>query len=297
MLVNDWFYMETNRLKQFCTIVETRNLRKAAELLGISHSGLSKSMRALESETQMRLFLPSGRGLAITDEGMRLYERSDKFFTELDHLLGKTDKKLPNELRIGSFEVFTSYFIGKLLKDYLTDCEVEIHELVPGRLEEALLMNRVDLGITYEPIPRHGIEYVKITRIEMGPYCLQGRFDGQGILDIPFVVPVSPLESAPSGVRGRDGWPEERFKRMIRYRVDLMTTGLELVHQGLCAIFIPKFVAELHNKNSKTDHRLRLITLPSGFPPIKREIYIVKRESTPETKAIRTIARALREIC
>lgn len=297
MLVNDWFHMETNRLKQFCTIVETKNLRKAAELLGISHSGLSKSMRALEQEMGTRLILPNGRGLVISDEGMRLYERCSHFFPELDRLLGESDLKAALPLRIGSFEVFTSYFMGILLKEYLSESEVEIHELIPARLEEALLLNRVDLGITYEPIPRSGIEYVKITRIEMGAFCVQGKFEHQDILKIPFVVPVNPLDSAPSGVKGRDGWPEERFKRKIRFRVDLMTTGLELVHQGLCAIFIPKFVAELHNKNCRPDLRLRFIALPAGFAPVKREIYIVKRESTPETKDIKTVARAIREIC
>lgn len=297
MLVNNWFYMETNRLKQFCTIVETGNLRKAAELLGISHSGLSKSMRALESETGVRLFLTSGRGIVISDEGMRLYEGCSAFFTELDRLLGKVERKPRNELRIGSFEVFTSYFMGTLLKEYLSDCEVEIHELVPTRLEEALLLDRVDLGITYEPMPRNGIEYVKIKRIEMGAYCLQGKFEGKDILEIPFVAPALPLEGAPSGVRGRDGWPDDRFRRKIQYRVDLMTTGIELVHQGICAIFIPRFVAELHNKNSRTEHRLRSIPLPQGFSTIKRDVYIVKRESTPENKLMKTVARALREIC
>jgi len=286
--------METNRLHQFRTIVETGNLRRAADLLGISHSGLSKSMKALERDLGFALFQPSGRGIVISDRGVDFYERSTPFLSELKTLLGATEEK--KFIRIGSFEVFTSFFMGKLLKEYLKDVDVEVHELVPGRLEEALLLNKVDLGITYEPIPRRGIEYVKIKTLAMGAYVLKDTFHRQNVLEIPFVVPVSPLEGAPSGVKGRDGWPDERFKRNVRFRVDLMTTGLELVRQGLCAIFIPQFVANLYNESLHEKFRLEAIDLPKHMGQIKREIYIVKRESTLENKTIKQVARALRDI-
>jgi DNA-binding transcriptional LysR family regulator len=289
--------METNRLKQFGVIVETGNLRKAAELLGVSHSGLSKSIHALEEETGLKLLLPSGRGIAITDEGMALHRRCAGFFAELDRLLGKPESKRANVIRIGSFEVFTSYFAGRLMRDYLPGCEAEIHELIPGKLEEALLLNQVDIGITYEPIPRSGIEYVQATTIEMGAYATLGRFQEMEIEKIPFVIPVQPLEGTPSGVRGRDGWPDERLKRTAPYRVDLMTTGLELVRQGTCAIFIPKFVAALFNAETKPEQRLHAIPLQKKFGLIKRKVYIVKRSGTEESKAIRQIAKALRILC
>ncbi len=297
VIVHNWFHMETNRLKQFCTVVETGNLRKAADLLRMSHSGLSKSMRALQDETGMTLFIPVGRGIVVSDDGQKLYQRCASFFGELDRLLGKDAGKTSDIVRIGSFEVFTSFFIGRLMKDYFQDFEVEIHELVPGKLEESLLLHKVDIGITYEPIPRPGIEYVKVTSLEMGAFAKTGRFTGLDILEIPFAIPVSPLEGAPSGVRGRDGWPDERYSRKAPYRMDLMTTGLELVHQGLCAIFIPKFVAALHNEDVRPDFKLEAITLPKGFKAVRRDVFIVKRESMPESKAIRQLAKALRKIC
>ena len=61
----------------------------------------------------------------------------------------------------------------------------------PGRLEEALILNKVDLGITYEPIPRPGIDYVKVKTLQMA-YALRGRFRETSVHEIPFVVPVSP---------------------------------------------------------------------------------------------------------
>lgn len=288
--------METNRLKQFRTIVETGNLRRAADLLGISHGGLSKSMKVLQEELGFSIFHPSGRGLVVTDEGMRLYDKSETFFESLDGLLGHARGRSSNVVRIGSFEVFTSYFAGPLVKHYLADPEIEIHELVPGRLEEALAYEKIDIGITYEPIPRKGIEYVKVATLFMSAYALKDRFSGTPLSEIPFVVPVSPLEGAPSGVKGRDGWPDEKLKRLIRYRVDLMSTGLELVRQGLAAIFIPRFVAKLHNQNSAGDRQIEALSLPKTVANIKRDIFVVKRESTAENKVIQRIAKALRDL-
>jgi DNA-binding transcriptional LysR family regulator len=289
--------METNRLKQFCVVSETGNLRKAATLLGISHSGLSKSMKALETELGFSLFQPSGRGIVISDQGRLLYTRSKPFFSELDRLLGTVSSS--NPIRIGSFEVFTSFFMGKLLSEHFSELknfEMQVHELVPGRLEEALILNKVDIGITYEPIPRPGIDYVRVKSLNMGAFVRHGSFRGQPWKEIPFVAPVSPLEGAPSGVKGRDGWPDEKFKRTILYRVDLMATGLELARQGLCAIFIPEFVARLYNETVLERFRLEPIELPKGMSTVKRDIFIVKRESTIEDTVLRKVAKAIREI-
>ena len=67
-----------------------------------------------------------------------------------------------------------------------------------------------------DPVPRPGIDYVKVTRTQMGAYALKSRFGGQDILEIPFAVPVNPLEGAPSDVKGLDGWPEARFLQPVR---------------------------------------------------------------------------------
>ena len=289
--------METNRLRQFCTVVETSNLRKAAVLLNISHSGLFKSLKVLEEEIGITLFVPSGRGIVVTDPGQALYERSTRFFRELDYLLGEELKEAPDLIRLGSFEVFTTYFVGRLLRDYLPKAQVEIHELVPGKLEEALILNRIDLGITYEPVPRAKIEYVKVGRIPMGAYSIRDAFPGADLSAIPFAVPVNPLEGAPSGVKGLDAWPEQKIQRKSVYKVDLLATGIELTRLGLCAIFIPEFVARLYNESAPAKFQLIALPLPKNMPQIYRDIFLVQRESTLESKTSKKVARALREIC
>jgi DNA-binding transcriptional LysR family regulator len=255
-------------------------------------------MKILEQEIGKTLFLPSGRGIVITDAGLDLSESSKKILLELDQLLNKSGKETEKTpvVRIGSFEVFTTYFMGPLLSKYLPGVEIEIHDLVPGRLEESLAFNKIDIGITYEPITRKGIEYVKVASILMGTFALQGAFKGMQLEEVPFIVPVTPLEGAPSGIKGRDAWPDEKIKRNIRYRVDLLGSALEIARQGLGAVFIPCFVAELHNASVRSAFRLEALPVPRSVSSIKRDVYIVKRESSTEDKTLRQVAKALREI-
>src|SRR4051812_3199774 len=117
--------METNRLHQFCVIAETGNLRKAAEMLGISHGGLSKSLKVLEEEVGLELVIPSGRGLAVTDEGREFHARAKAFLSQLDSLTAKSSQK-SRELRVGTFEVFSTYFLAQVLAADLKETPVSL---------------------------------------------------------------------------------------------------------------------------------------------------------------------------
>lgn len=285
--------METNRLRQFYAIYQIGNLRKAAELVGISHSGLSKSMNALEQELQLKLFLPAGRGIAFTDEAHAFAAKIPDFLASLDALTGTSSAVEKRMLRIGTFEVFSTYFskvMGPLFKDY----ELDFHELVPGKMESALLRREIDMAITYEPIPLPGVEHLKVAEIEMAPYVARNSFKGVGILDIPFAAPLIPVEGAPTGIKGLDGWPDDKVKREIRFRVDLMETAISLARSGHCAVFIPTFVAKLHNELVKDEFQLVKKPLPTGMKPVKRKVFIVKRESTVEDEKIKKLAKYLR---
>jgi hypothetical protein len=70
-----------------------------------------------------------------------------------------------------------------------------------------------------------------------------------------------------------------------------------MVRQGLCAIFIPRFVAELHNQSTLPELRFEPIEAPKGVGTVRRDVYVVKRESTVESRALKQIAKALRKIC
>lgn len=290
-----WSLMETNKLLHFITVYETQNLRKAAEVLSMSHSALSKSLKTLEIELGQRLFTPLGRGLTHTEEARRIYEKSKNILEQTSSLFDIEHEAIGLKIKIGTFEVFSTYFL-QLLKEAFTENEMELHEITHGKLEKAVATGIVDFGITYEPIPHGGVEFLKISQIKMAPFVKQGAFKNQALLDIPFAVPLQPLVGAPSGVKGLDGWPENLFPRHRKYQVDMLESAIELCRQGECAIFIPEFMAKLHNNVVLKEFKLEKRLYPGKMKQVKRTVYLIKRSNSEETAEMKKVCRFLRSI-
>lgn len=284
--------MDTNRLRQFEVVSKMQNMRRAAEIIGISHSGLSKSIRALEEDFGFELIEAQGRGIVITDRGKSVAKQIPEILKSIDHL--RTDVKAPQRLRIGTFEVFSTYFVRELNKA-IFDAEVELNELGPGALEKALSDHQIDLGITYEPIPASGCEFIEVSKIKMSIYGLK-KWQNVPFEKLPFVVPLTPVTGSPTGVKGLDGWPSDRIERRIRYRVDLMMSAIEFTRSGESVVFLPDFIARLHNETVRAGLRLEKISMPSPASSIVRKVYIVRRTGATETSLVRAVARELRKL-
>jgi len=295
--------METNRLKQFKTLVETQHLRKAAELLRMSNGGLSKSIKALEQEIGKKLLIQSGRNIEITEDGQALYSRLPDFFASLEGLYQGGQLNVPQRevIRLGTFEVFSTYFMGPVVRQFLDkNISLKLFELIPGELEEAIQTKAVDLGITYIPISRKGIEFYAVTDLSMGIFHLQGAFQSVPVEELPFVIPNAPIKGSPSSpthTTGLDAWPTSLFPRKIAYEVDLMETALEFARAGVAAAYLPEFIVNLHN--AQIDKKFRLIKRPVAISKKLRlrPIYIIRRANRVEDAVEKQIAKAIRLIC
>jgi DNA-binding transcriptional LysR family regulator len=290
--------MDIDRLRYFHTVVQTQSLRKASELLNISPPALSKSIKALEEQLGAKLIIADGRGIAITDDGRRVAEQARKIIKEADVLLNSsTLRKEKPLLRLGSSEVFTTYFLGSLVDNHMRDYDLELHELVPGAMEEAIANRKIDLGISYVPIPHVQLDFLKVTELKMRVYALKGVFESHEFAELPFACPITPIEGSPNRIRGLDGWPDDRLPRHRKYQVTLMETALELCRRGLAVSYLPVFIANLHNKTVKEEYKLIPLENAPNPRSVAQEVYICKRKSDQEGETTKQLARALRLIC
>lgn len=292
--------MDTVRLKYFCTIADTGSLRKASDLLHVSPPALSKAMKILEDEVNTQLFLHDGRNVLLTDAGRELSIKGRKILKEMDELKLHLEKRsLPTkEIRIATFEVFSTYFLSCLQHLDWSEKNLTLHEVLPGELERALENNLADFGITYMPVTSPHVDYLKVGSIEMGVFSHKNAFPGLSQPDLPFVTPVYPITGSPTRVRGLDGWPDDAYPRQIKHQVTLMETALELCRQGLVAGYFPKFIIDEHNRRYKEE--FKLIRRPSPFKGRKcmTDIFIVKRKTDIEdSKTIKQLAKAIRLTC
>ena len=287
--------MDIDRVRYFHAFAETGSLVAASEILGISQPALSKAVKLLEQEVGAQLVESDGRGLRLTSTGMLFKQETQGL---LRSWLAIPEKlrlgQAATTTRIGSFEVFTTYFLALITK-YVELAALELHEYGPGHLEDAIAADRVDLGITYVPIPKAGIEFIEVTKIRMGVFGLK-KFQHVKLDALPFAVPLQPAAGTPSKVIGLDGWPDHKFRRLIRYRVSLMESAIELCRQGRCVAYLPEFVVKLHNENVLPEFRLHAHESPVSAQEKRQAVYLVQRKPMAEDRLHRQIAKALRAI-
>jgi DNA-binding transcriptional LysR family regulator len=291
--------MNIKRLEYFLVLGQTGNLRKAGEMLNVTAPALSKAMRVLEDETGAKLWIRDGRKIILTDSGKRLLKKVPALIEDvksvLESLTSKNDG--PQPIRIGTFEVFSTYFLKFLDRLDWNDHALELHELLPGEVEKHVVAGDVDLGITYLPIAHPDLDFLKVSSIEMGVFTRQGAFKGVPQMELPFVVPVSPLQGVPTKARGLDGWPEDAYRRKVLHRVTLLESALELCRQGRVAGYFPVFIANEHNARVKDEFRLERRKTPYAGRVCRADVFLVKRKSDEESVVAKQIAKAVRLVC
>lgn len=297
--------MDSRRLKQLVVISKTANLSAAAKLLRMTPGGLSKSMDVLENELGgVPLFVRDGRNIQLTDFGQTIAVRAPQVLEQIESLRQSADGEQASRqqvLKIGSFEVFTTYFIGQFLKcDAPEGTQLLCREILPGQMEAAIADGSIDVGLTYAPVAMQNVEYLKVGRCSSGVFGLKGHFDQVPFANLPFAAPAIPLQGSPSDTRGLDGWPDERLVRNIQFRVDIMETALELCRLGMAVIFAPKFLMELQNRMYSKEFRLVEILKAEDARKlglsVTRDIYLVKRKSTLESPLIKKLSKSIRQI-
>lgn len=289
--------MSINRLRYFAAVVETRNLRKAAELVGISPPSMSKAISVLEEELGHKLIHPEGRGIGITQKGLDIYRLSTSLLEEhrrfYDRL--KEPDRNSQQLRLATFEVFSSYFISAFLQ-MQPELDVLLIEKPPGAIEEAILAGTVDLGITYLPSPHQSLEYVEIGSFTMGIFG-QKKWEKYSFEEWPFAIPTTELRIHSSDVDSLDMWPKTGPRRKIKYRFELLETALQTSRQGLSVIHCPQFISHLQNDQTDSSLRLHSLKPPSQYKaPRPLKIYLVGHKGAVPASLERKLAKLVRSL-
>jgi DNA-binding transcriptional LysR family regulator len=288
------FQMETNRLKQFCLIVEMGSLTRAAELLGVSHSGLSKSMKVLQEELRSVLFHPRGRGLAVTPAGRKTYEHAKTLLASAEQLLSGELLQQEPVLRIGMVEIFLHGFVRVLRARSLGGAPLQLMDVEPGEMERRILSRDLDFGVTYAPSANDELDVLELGRYHLGCFHLRGPLERLALTELPFAVPASMLSSNALGIKDRDGWLQGLLPRTETFRVNLLSVALDLALQGLCAVYIPRFVAHGLNQTLGSE-KLVERALPNEARQSRRA-FVLKRQEHPEDAQFKRFCSLVRQM-
>ncbi|MDO4553553.1 MAG: LysR family transcriptional regulator [Lachnospiraceae bacterium] len=106
--------MEIKQLECFVACAQTGSFTKAADILFMNQSNVSRTVRNLEKELNTKLFIRNNKGIYLTLEGERIYQKSRQILTTLKHL-GKNVNPVQDTFTITTFPSnYVSYVFTKL---------------------------------------------------------------------------------------------------------------------------------------------------------------------------------------
>lgn len=287
--------MDIRRIRAFRTIVEAGSLTKAAGILNLTPGALSKSMRQLEQEVGKILLVKHGRRLRLTEHGTLLYKVSAPLLEEHARVRQLLDASMGNSqrtVRLATFEVFSTHFLGALLAAGLAGHPLEVLELRVGELERAIADREADVGLTYLPVPRRGLTFRVLADFAFGVYVKRGAFSEAPFDNLPFAVPMARFDEGISDALAVDCWPYERVPRSVEYRLTSLESALELCRDGLCAVFLPDFLAACHNRSQGRKRQLVARRGPPALGTVKKRVHLVFRDDGAGDETIEKVAAA-----
>lgn len=113
-------------LKAFLAIVETGTVHRAAEVIGLSQTGVTQRIRSLEKELNATLFIRSRKGMKLTAEGEALFQ----YCKGVKDLEGQLLSRVRGETLDEELEL---HVIGptSIMSTRIAEACVKIHEKYP----------------------------------------------------------------------------------------------------------------------------------------------------------------------
>ncbi len=141
-----------SKLYYFNTIVELGSISKASEVLFVTQSALSKSLRELEEELGHRLFNRVGKKLIINQRGIVLKKKTDEIFSIIDEIkpeLDRVDMVETITLTIDTYYGFIFQLIFPVLMSYYPLIRFNALQTFnsPVEIINKLIAKEIDIGV------------------------------------------------------------------------------------------------------------------------------------------------------
>jgi LysR family transcriptional regulator, low CO2-responsive transcriptional regulator len=147
---------DSRQLRMFCVLVRTGSFTQAARELGVTQSGVSYSMKALENDTGCRLLDRLGKTVIPTQAGEQLLQYATRIMNDMDtarESLARLGKWGSGRLRLGASTTACQLLIPPVLREFKESFPAHAITLEPGDTPElvaALLGHRIDLALSLE---------------------------------------------------------------------------------------------------------------------------------------------------
>jgi DNA-binding transcriptional LysR family regulator len=158
--------MDTKQLAAFCAVVDRRSFSQAAAALGVTQPAVSQQVRALEKRVGRQLLDRSGRNVAPTDDGSRLYRSAQRVLAAEEQLLAElsegSEGPLTGTLRVGASTGPAAIVVPLLLCEFAQahpDVAVELSVHDTQTVVSLVAEREVELGIVGAARRRRAVHF------------------------------------------------------------------------------------------------------------------------------------------
>ena len=163
--------MDIDQLRYFVKIADCGSFTRAAEILHISQSALSRSVQKLEATLGQPVFERQSRQLKLTPAGVTLQARAMQIIELIEDTRAQiTDDGQSGRIRVGAIPTIAPYFLPALLQEFsaeFPDAVVSVVEDTTDHLLKACAQGEIDVGIMALPIEAKYLEIEELFSEEL----------------------------------------------------------------------------------------------------------------------------------
>lgn len=244
--------MNTQQLESFVQVAENLNFARAAEVLNVTQSAVSRQINSLENELGVRLFTRSTRTVSLTPAGISFLEDTKDVLAKLQ----TASLKLQNHTK-SSIQILSIACSNEANLIYLTEILARCRQQLPGihpflriiphrSLLNLFIHGEIDILFGFQDdIPqRDGITYRELVKI---PVCCAFRADHpcaareeitEQELYAESIIVCNSFE-IPSEVAGIQNRLNHRFMPDSSYYCENLQVMLSLVRAGYGFCVLP----------------------------------------------------------
>ena len=180
--------MTLQQLKYALTIADCGSMNEAAKQLFISQPSLSETMKELETEIGLDIFLRSNRGIVITPEGEEFLGYARQVTEQFGLLQSKyIDKKVKEKFSVSTqhYTFAVKAFVETVNQIGMEQYEFAVHETTTISVIENVKNFKSEIGVLYENdfnekvlnkmFKENGLEFVELFSCDTFVYLWSGH--------------------------------------------------------------------------------------------------------------------------
>ena len=194
-------YPNMRQVRAFVSVAETSSFTKAAQLMNLTQSAISHSIKSLEEQLGVCLIERAGKRLSITQDGNIYLARCRKVIHELDvaqQELTNLKQWSQGRIRIGATHSMVKYLLPAILREFrecFPRCEVVVETGDSATLIEKLNAAEIDYAFGMKAKHPSWCEYERLFSDEMGlvissahPWASATKIPSEGLSQDDFLV-------------------------------------------------------------------------------------------------------------